>query len=115
MTEQTNPPPSRTFQEIVADWQKRLLQLDRGNGLLYFKAGRTSSGKFRTPVQIAEHSPDSIYEATSRFTDRDQFVADLKTLGFGQISIEDEWKFTHIIASKDRLNPRRPVERLGGL
>ena len=40
---------------------------------------------------------------------------DLKTLGFGQVSIEDEWKFTHIIASKDRLNPRRPVEKLGGL
>ena len=56
-----------------------------------------------------------IYEATSGFTDRDQFAADLKTLGFGQVSIEDEWKFTHIIASKDRLNPRRPVERLGGL
>ena len=35
--------------------------------------------------------------------------------GFGQVSIEDEWKFTHIIASKDRLNPRRPVEKLGGL
>ena len=56
-----------------------------------------------------------IYEATSGFTDRDQFAADLKTLGFGQVSIEDEWKFTHIIASKDRLNPRRPVEKLGGL
>ena len=55
-----------------------------------------------------------IYEATSGFTDRDQFAADLKTLGFGQVSIEDEWKFTHIIASKDRLNPRRPVETLGG-
>ena len=55
-----------------------------------------------------------IYEATSGFTDRDKFAADLKTLGFGQVSIEDEWKFTHIIASKDRLNPRRPVETLGG-
>ena len=56
-----------------------------------------------------------IYEATLRFIDRDQFAADLKTLGFGQVSIEDEWKFTHIIASKDRLNPRRPIEKLGGL
>jgi hypothetical protein len=56
-----------------------------------------------------------IYEATSRFTDRVRFTADLKSLGFGQVSIEDEWKFTHIIASKDRLNPRRPVENLGGL
>ena len=56
-----------------------------------------------------------IYEATSGFTDRDKFAADLKTLGFGQVSIEDEWKFTHIIASKDRLNPRHPVEKLGGL
>lgn len=51
-----------------------------------------------------------IYEAISGFTDRVRFVADLKTLGFGQVSIEDEWKFTHIIASKDRLNLRRPVE-----
>ena len=33
----------------------------------------------------------------------------------GQVSNEDEWKFTHIIASKDRFNPRRPVEKLGGL
>jgi len=56
-----------------------------------------------------------IYEATLRFIDRDQFAADLKSLGFGQVSIEDEWKFTHIIARKDRLNPRRPVEKLGGL
>jgi hypothetical protein len=56
-----------------------------------------------------------IYEATSLFNDREEFVADLRTLGFGQVSIQDEWKFTHIIASKDRLNPRRPVERLGGL
>ncbi len=56
-----------------------------------------------------------IYEATSRFTDRDHFAADLKTLGFGQISIEDEWKFTHIIASKDRQNPKSPVDKIGGL
>ena len=56
-----------------------------------------------------------IYEATSRFTNRDQFAADLKTLGFGQISIEDEWKFTHIIASKDRNSPKSPVDKLGGL
>ena len=49
------------------------------------------------------------------FTDRDQFAADLKSLGFDQVSIEDEWKFIHIIVTKDRLSPRRPVERLGGL
>ena len=52
---------------------------------------------------------------TSSFINRDHSAADLKTLGFGQISIEDEWKFTHIMASKDRLKPRRPIERLGGL
>ena len=56
-----------------------------------------------------------IYEVSSRFTDRDQFAADLKTLGFGQISIEDEWKFTHIIASKDCHSPKSPVDKLGGL
>ena len=55
-----------------------------------------------------------IYKATSGFTDRVRFAADLKTLGFGPISIEYEWKFTHVIASKDRLNPRCPVEKLGG-
>ena len=52
---------------------------------------------------------------TSRFTNRDQFAADLKTLGFGQVSIEDEWKFIHIIASKDRHSPKSPVDKLGGL
>ena len=56
-----------------------------------------------------------IYEATSRFTDRVRFAADLKSLGFGQVSIEDEWKSTHIMASKDRLNPRRSVDTIGGL
>ena len=41
--------------------------------------------------------------------------ADLKRLGFGQVSVEDEWKFTHIIASKDRSNPRHPIDKMGGL
>ena len=50
-----------------------------------------------------------IYEATSRFSDRNQFAADLKSLGFGQVSIEDEWKFTHIIATKDSISPRQEV------
>jgi hypothetical protein len=56
-----------------------------------------------------------IYEATTRFSDRSQFTADLKRLGFGQISVEDEWKFTHIIASKDRLNPRHHIDKVRGL
>jgi len=50
-----------------------------------------------------------IYEATSRFNDRNQFVADLRKLGFGQITAEDEWIFTHIIASKDSITPRQDV------
>src|SRR4030042_5694509 len=44
------------FCEVVADWQRRLLQLDRRNNLLYFRRGKT-------PVHIAEHTPDSIMEA----------------------------------------------------
>jgi len=41
-----------------------------------------------------------IYEATSRFTDRDSFADGLKGLGFSIVTIEDAWKFTHIHAIK---------------
>ena len=41
-----------------------------------------------------------IYEATSRFSDRDRFAKDLKGLGFAIINVEDAWKFTHIHAIK---------------
>jgi hypothetical protein len=41
-----------------------------------------------------------IIEATSRFSDRSRFAADLKKLGFGMVDIEDCWKFTHIRALK---------------
>lgn len=41
-----------------------------------------------------------IIEATSRFTDRDGFVAGLKGLGFAVVGVEDLWKFTHIRALK---------------
>ncbi len=44
---------------VVEDWQKKLLQLDRRNRLLYFKPGRTA-------VMIDEHTPDSIAKALSR-------------------------------------------------
>ena len=44
-----------------------------------------------------------------------EFVADLKSLGFAQVSVEDEWKFNHIIATKDRPNPRHPIDKVGGL
>ena len=56
-----------------------------------------------------------IYEATSRFSDVDSFVSGLSSLGFGQISVTNEWKFTHIIASKDRLNPVNPIDNISGL
>ena len=56
-----------------------------------------------------------IYEATTRFADRRQFAADLGRLGVGQVTVEDEWKFTHIVATKDSLSPRQSVSNIGGL
>ena len=41
---------------VVEDWQKKLLQLDRRNRLLYFKPGRTAA-------LIDGHTPDSIAKA----------------------------------------------------
>ncbi len=43
-----------------------------------------------------------ITEATSRFSDRDGFVNGLKRLGFDNVLVEDQWKFTHIHAIKVR-------------
>lgn len=51
-----------------------------------------------------------IIEATSRFTDRDRFVAGLKALGFDVVGVEDLWKFTHIRALKTERAPREKVE-----
>ena len=56
-----------------------------------------------------------IYEATSRFKDVESFKSGLSSLGFGQVSVNNEWKFTHVIASKDRIAPTNPVERIIGL
>ena len=38
---------------VVEDWQRKLLQFDRRNGLLYFKPGRSA-------VLIHDHTPDRI-------------------------------------------------------
>ena len=55
----TGPASSPTqFADVVANWQRRLLQLDRWNNLLYFRPGRTA-------VHVVEHTPDSIIEALS--------------------------------------------------
>ncbi|MEO6723893.1 MAG: methyltransferase-like protein, partial [Blastocatellia bacterium] len=51
-----------------------------------------------------------IIEATSRFTNRDQFAKDLEGLGFDVIRVEDKWKFTHIRAQKNERQPHEPVE-----
>ena len=56
-----------------------------------------------------------IYEATSRFSDRHKFAADLERLGFGQVTASDEWKFTHIVATKDSLTSRRLINNISGL
>lgn len=47
-----------------------------------------------------------ITEATSRFSDRDGFVNGLKQLGFNNVLVEDQWKFTHIDAIKVRRQPQ---------
>lgn len=44
------------FEATVSEWQRRLLQLDGRNNLIYFRPGRT-------PVHIVEHSPDSLRDA----------------------------------------------------
>ncbi len=51
-----------------------------------------------------------IIEATSRFTDREQFTKALKEFGFAGIDMEDKWKFTHIQARKIERRPNRDVE-----
>ena len=48
-----------------------------------------------------------IYEATSRFSDRDRFAHDLESLGFAVVSVDDAWKFTHIRALKTESPPRK--------
>ncbi len=47
---------SAQFAEVVAEWQRRLLQLDRRNNLLNFKLSMTT-------VHIIQHTPDSILDA----------------------------------------------------
>ena len=56
-----------------------------------------------------------IYEATNRFGDRDRFAADLRTLGFSQIEINDVPKFTYIVANKTDAHPKNPVREIQGL
>jgi hypothetical protein len=51
-----------------------------------------------------------IFEATSRFSDRDAFVAGLKKLGFAIVEVRDTWKFIHIRALKTEHAPEAGVE-----
>ncbi len=51
--ESTGNPNGDSTSNVVEGWQRRLLQLDRRNNLLYFKPGRTAT-------LIADHSPDEI-------------------------------------------------------
>jgi ubiquinone/menaquinone biosynthesis C-methylase UbiE len=51
-----------------------------------------------------------VFEATSRFSDRDAFVAGLKKLGFAIVEVRDAWKFTHIRAMKTERAPEAGVE-----
>ena len=47
---------SQTFSEVVNDWQRRLLQLDRRNNLLNFRPGKS-------PVRIVDQNPDETVQA----------------------------------------------------
>jgi ubiquinone/menaquinone biosynthesis C-methylase UbiE len=51
-----------------------------------------------------------VIEATSRFSDRQQFLKALELLGFAVVTVEDKWKFTHIRAEKTERKPREGVE-----
>jgi ubiquinone/menaquinone biosynthesis C-methylase UbiE len=46
-----------------------------------------------------------IFEATSRFGNRETFVAGLKQLGFAIVEVRDAWKFTYIHALKTERPP----------
>jgi hypothetical protein len=50
-----------------------------------------------------------ILEPTERFSDRNRFAKALEGLGFTVISVEDEWKFTHIRALKTEGRPMKGV------
>ncbi len=50
-----------------------------------------------------------IIEPTARFTNREQFVRDLQSLGFDAV-LDDLWKFTHIRATKTERQPRPEVQ-----
>jgi superfamily II DNA or RNA helicase len=51
-----------------------------------------------------------IWESTSRFNDRNHFAKGLEGLGFTLVSMEDEWKFTHIRALKSERKPTEQVQ-----
>jgi len=51
-----------------------------------------------------------IFEATSRFGNREAFVAGLKQLGFAIVEVRDAWKFTYIHALKLERAPVKDAE-----
>jgi Hypothetical methyltransferase len=51
-----------------------------------------------------------IFEATSRFSDRDDFLKSLQQLGFDVRRVEDKWKFTHFWLVKNERPPTIGVE-----
>ncbi len=55
---------------VIADWQSKLLQMDRRNPLLYFDPERRTTG---TTIRIASHTPDAIYQKLHSTTRRLKF------------------------------------------
>lgn len=51
----TQPETERSFADVVGEWQRHLLQLDRRNNLLYFREGRSA-------VCIKDHIPASLFD-----------------------------------------------------
>ena len=110
----TAQPPS--FQEVVGDWQRRLLQLDRRNNLLNFRPGKTA-------VRIVEHTPDRIMEAllASRHGltfDYAEPRARRRSDRFSEVDTEEESESEPYIVSGDLRGDCPPLElqrRLGNL
>ncbi len=50
-----------------------------------------------------------IFEATSRFGNREAFVTRLKKLGFANVELRAAWKFTHLQALKTEHAPASDV------
>ena len=113
---QDGPSPFSTdFQETVAAWQRRLLQLDRNNNLLYFRPGRTA-------IRIVDQTTEGILSkllSSSRGLSFDYAEPRVRRSGGGQLEDGDDGgeEEVHVIPG-DLRGDHPPLElqrRLGNL